>query len=95
MNILVDSNVILDVLSEDPHWFAWSDQSITGRMDGENYSFGFIDVTDRASPDFIEGVVAAITGKDFPHNTGIYMVDQFIFAMEKARFVGEPPSVPE
>ena len=41
------------------HWFAWSDQSITGRMDGENYSFGFIDVTDRASPDFIEGVVAA------------------------------------
>ena len=24
MNTLVDSNVILDVLTEDPHWFAWS-----------------------------------------------------------------------
>jgi hypothetical protein len=41
------------------HWFAWLDQSVTGRMDGENYSFGFIDVTDRASPEFLEGVIAA------------------------------------
>ncbi len=23
-NVLVDSNVILDVLTEDPHWFDWS-----------------------------------------------------------------------
>ncbi|MEW5820261.1 MAG: xanthine dehydrogenase family protein molybdopterin-binding subunit, partial [Cyanobacteriota bacterium] len=30
------------------------------------------------------------TGKDFPFNVGIYMVDQYIFAMEKVRFVGEP-----
>jgi hypothetical protein len=41
------------------HWFSWLDQSVTGRMDGENYSFGFIDVTDRASPEFLEGVTAA------------------------------------
>jgi len=25
-DILVDSNVILDVLTEDPHWFEWSSQ---------------------------------------------------------------------
>ncbi len=41
------------------HWFAWLDESVTGRMDGENYSFGFLDVTDRASDDFIQGVIAA------------------------------------
>jgi hypothetical protein len=41
------------------HWFAWLDESITGRFDGENYSFGFVDVTDRAAPDFLEGVIAA------------------------------------
>jgi hypothetical protein len=41
------------------HWFAWLDESIVGRMDGENYSFGFVDVTDRASDDFIQGVIAA------------------------------------
>ena len=41
------------------HWFAWLDESVTGRMDGENYSFGFIDVTDRASDDFLQGVIAA------------------------------------
>jgi hypothetical protein len=41
------------------HWFAWLDESIVGRMDGENYSFGFVDVTDRASDEFIQGVIAA------------------------------------
>jgi carbon-monoxide dehydrogenase large subunit len=38
----------------------------------------------------LEGVKAVVTGKDFPYNVGIYMVDQYIFAMEKVRFVGEP-----
>jgi hypothetical protein len=41
------------------HWFAWLDESVVGRMDGENYSFGFIDVTDRASDEFLQGVIAA------------------------------------
>jgi len=41
------------------HWFAWLDESVTGRMDGENYSFGFVDVTDRASDEFLQGVIAA------------------------------------
>jgi hypothetical protein len=41
------------------HWFAWLDESVAGRMDGENYSFGFLDVTDRASDDFMQGVIAA------------------------------------
>jgi hypothetical protein len=41
------------------HWFAWLDESIVGRMDGENYSFGFVDVTDRAADGFIQGVIAA------------------------------------
>jgi hypothetical protein len=41
------------------HWFAWLDESVVGRMDGENYSFGFLDVTDRASDDFLQGVIAA------------------------------------
>jgi hypothetical protein len=41
------------------HWFAWLDQPVTGRMDGENYSFGFINVTDRFSRDFLEGVTSA------------------------------------
>jgi len=28
-------------------WFAWSDQNLGGRGDGENYNFGIVDVTDR------------------------------------------------
>jgi predicted nucleic acid-binding protein len=28
-NILVDSNIILDILTEDPQWFEWSAQKLT------------------------------------------------------------------
>jgi hypothetical protein len=40
------------------HWFQWLDQPVTGRMDGENYNIGYIDVTDRPYWDFVEGVKA-------------------------------------
>jgi hypothetical protein len=36
------------------HWFQWIDEPNTGRMDGENYNIGFIDVTDRPYPEFVE-----------------------------------------
>jgi hypothetical protein len=29
------------------HWFEWIDEPATGRMDGENYNIGWVDVTDR------------------------------------------------
>jgi hypothetical protein len=29
------------------HWFEWIDEPVTGRMDGENYNIGWVDVTDR------------------------------------------------
>ena len=32
------------------HWFAWGDEPVLGRMDGENYNIGFVDVTDRPVP---------------------------------------------
>jgi hypothetical protein len=36
------------------HWFQWLDQPATGRMDGENYNIGFLDVTDRPYPELVE-----------------------------------------
>lgn len=38
------------------YWFDWRDEPVLGRMDGENYNIGFVDVTDRA---YIELVDAA------------------------------------
>jgi len=32
-DVLVDSNVILDVLTEDPQWFEWSAQRLTDHAD--------------------------------------------------------------
>lgn len=36
------------------HWFQWIDEPNTGRMDGENYNIGLIDVTDRPYPEFVQ-----------------------------------------
>lgn len=37
-------------------WFQWVDQPCTGRMDGENYNIGVVDVTDRPYADLIEAM---------------------------------------
>jgi hypothetical protein len=36
------------------HWFEWMDEPNTGRMDGENYNIGFVDVTDRPYQELVE-----------------------------------------
>lgn len=36
------------------HWFQWVDQPVTGRMDGENYNIGLVDVTDRPYAELVE-----------------------------------------
>jgi hypothetical protein len=40
------------------HWFTWRDEPVLGRMDGENYNIGFVDVTDRPYPDLVEAAKA-------------------------------------
>jgi hypothetical protein len=35
-------------------WFIGVDEPVTGRLDGENYNIGFVDVTDRPYPDLVE-----------------------------------------
>jgi hypothetical protein len=55
------------------HWFQWLDQPSTGRMDGENYNIGFLDVTDRPYPELVEAarathkrLLAVHSGKEPP-----------------------------
>ena len=38
-------------------WFAWSDQNLGGRNDGENYNFGIVDVTDRLYKYMVEAMM--------------------------------------
>ncbi len=37
-------------------WFQWIDQPSTGRMDGENYNIGLVDVTDRPYQELIDAL---------------------------------------
>jgi hypothetical protein len=41
------------------HWFQWIDQSAAGRQDRENHQCGFVDVTGRAYPEFVDLVSKA------------------------------------
>jgi hypothetical protein len=43
------------------YWFTWRDEPVLGRMDGENYNIGFVDVTDRPYDELIEA--AKVTHK--------------------------------
>jgi len=43
------------------YWFTWRDEPVLGRMDGENYNIGFVDVTDRPYAELVEA--AKITHK--------------------------------
>jgi len=36
------------------HWFQWADEPVLGRMDGENYNIGFVDVTNRPYFELVE-----------------------------------------
>ncbi len=40
------------------HWFIWRDEPVLGRMDGENYNIGFVDVTDRPYRELVEAAIA-------------------------------------
>jgi hypothetical protein len=40
------------------HWFTWRDEPVLGRMDGENYNIGLVDVTDRPYPEMVEAAKA-------------------------------------
>jgi hypothetical protein len=43
------------------HWFAWGDEPVLGRMDGENYNIGFVDAMDRPYPELVAGAKATHT----------------------------------
>jgi len=40
------------------YWFQWRDEPVLGRMDGENYNIGFVDVTDRPYAELVEAAKA-------------------------------------
>ena len=39
------------------YWFTWRDEPVLGRMDGENYNIGFVDVTDRPYKELVDAAI--------------------------------------
>jgi hypothetical protein len=44
MRVLVDSSVLLDILTEDPHWAAWSEEKLAAHAERERHYPIFISV---------------------------------------------------
>jgi hypothetical protein len=40
------------------YWFQWRDEPVLGRMDGENYNIGLVDVNDRPYKELVEAIKA-------------------------------------
>ncbi|MFC1742565.1 xanthine dehydrogenase family protein molybdopterin-binding subunit [Candidatus Riflebacteria bacterium] len=53
------------------------------------YAHAIIKNIDTSEAEKLPGVVKVVTGKDFPIKFGLYMKDRYIFALDRARFVGE------
>ena len=45
---------------------------------------------DLGAAEKVPGVRSAVCGRDFPYHVGIYLKDQTVFAIERARYVGDP-----
>ena len=53
------------------------------------YAHAKINNIDISEAEKVPGVVKIVTGKDFPYRFGLYMHDRYVFAQDRARFVGE------
>ncbi len=52
------------------HWFAWADQMVTGRADGEDFPCGFVDVCDMPHQELVEaarGIAAEMYPLRYEH----------------------------
>ena len=53
------------------------------------YAHAIINSIDTSEAEKVPGVVKVVTGKDFPYKFGLYMHDRYVFAQDRARFIGE------
>ncbi len=60
-----------------------------GKVLRSDRAHALIQRIDTSKAEAMPGVRAVITGKDVPFNVGIYLVDQYIFAMDRVRYHGE------
>jgi hypothetical protein len=70
------------------YWFQWRDEPVMGRMDGENYNIGFVDVNDRPYKELTEAAKATNKRLYDVHSGKIVPFSQ----MPKASDAGTPSS---
>jgi len=61
-----------------------------GRLVRSPYAHAIIKTVDAKKALALPGVKAVVTGKDTPVRIGLYLKDRYIFALDRARMVGDP-----
>ncbi len=63
------------------------------KMKKSTVAHGKIKKLDTTKAEQYPGVKAVLTGKDYPHKIGLYLIDRDLLAIEKVRYWGEPVAV--
>jgi len=61
-----------------------------GKIKRSPHPHAIIKKIDTSKAEKLPGVKAVVTGNDYPQYIGMYLKDRFIFARDRARFVGDP-----
>ncbi|WP_066238338.1 xanthine dehydrogenase family protein molybdopterin-binding subunit [Anaerosporomusa subterranea] len=54
------------------------------------HAHALIKSVDVSKAEALPGVRAVVTGKEYPNQTGLYLADRTVYAVDRVRFVGEP-----
>jgi predicted nucleic acid-binding protein len=100
MTVLVDSNVILDLFSEDPHWWSWSSAALRDAASGDRLlinpivygeiSFRFETIED------LEGALPAIVEREaIPYEAAFLAAKAFTLYRRRAGTAGRSSLLPD
>jgi len=53
------------------------------------YAHATIKKIDTSKAEALDGVYAVVTGKDFPYRYGLYLKDNYVFPLDRVRYVGQ------
>ena len=100
MTILVDSNVILDLFSEDPQWWPWSsaaleDAASNDRLVINPIVYGEISFRFDAIEDLEEALPPMIEREDIPYEAAFLAAKAFIAYRRHAGAVGRTSLLPD
>ena len=100
MTVLVDSNVILDLFSQDPRWWSWSSAALeeaagNDRLVINPIVYGEISFRFEAIEDLEDALPPIIEREDVPHEAAFLAAKAFVAYRRRAGTAGRTSLLPD